>query len=79
MREYGGGLRLCHIDAYRLSGGEEAVFAGLAEHIGAPDAVCVIEWYQNIASVLPQKGARRIEISRSLCADSDDAREIIFE
>lgn len=44
---------LCHFDAYRLQSGEEAAFAGLSEVIGAPDCVCVIEWYENIIDILP--------------------------
>lgn len=55
MKIYNGRLILCHIDAYRLGGGEEAYAAGLCDYIGAPDTVCVIEWAENIVSALPEK------------------------
>lgn len=52
MNEYSGRLKLFHYDAYRLSCGEEAVFAGLAEYLGDKSGVCVIEWYSNILDIL---------------------------
>lgn len=62
MNEYeGDGLHLCHIDAYRLKNGEEAYAAGLCDYIGASGVVCLIEWADNVASVLPDK-IKEVEI-----------------
>lgn len=62
MNQYeGAALRLCHIDAYRLGSGAEAYDAGLCDYIGEENTVCLIEWAENIASVLPEN-AIRVEI-----------------
>ena len=73
MNEYAGkSLRLCHFDAYRLSSGEEAIEVGVADDIGSGDTVCVIEWHENIASVLPKKNVIRVCIRYT----SENEREI---
>lgn len=51
MNEYGGG-RLYHYDCYRLSCGAQAEALGLTEYFSG-DGICVLEWAQNIAEVLP--------------------------
>ncbi len=66
------GLTLCHCDAYRLKSGDEAYGVGLTDYIGASDCVCVIEWAQNVSSVLP-KNLRTITILRT----GDTQREIL--
>lgn len=58
MNEYRGRLRLCHFDVYRLGSGGEACEAGLTSYFGEADAVCCIEWADNIASVLPRRCLR---------------------
>lgn len=50
MNDYYG--KLYHYDCYRLSSGEQAERLGLTDYFYA-DGVCVIEWAQNIKSVLP--------------------------
>lgn len=52
MNDYDGVLY--HYDCYRLTSGEDAEALGLTDYFYA-DGVCVIEWSENIASVLPEK------------------------
>lgn len=52
MNDYYG--KLYHYDCYRLSSGEDAEALGLTDYFYA-DGVCVIEWSENIADVLPEK------------------------
>lgn len=73
MNEYKGEkFTLCHVDAYRLSSGEEAYAAGLCDYIGAENCVCLIEWAENIMSVLPEN-AVKIEIKYV----DENTREIV--
>ena len=67
-------LFLNHFDFYRLSDGDEARAAGLDEYFGDKEGVCVVEWGQNAADILPEhfvrvsifktEEGRRIEIER---------------
>ena len=50
MNDYYG--KLYHFDCYRLDGGAQAEALGLTDYFYA-GGVCVIEWAQNIADVLP--------------------------
>ena len=43
---------LYHYDCYRLSSGEDALLLGLTDYFNG-DNVCLIEWAENIADVLP--------------------------
>ncbi len=43
-----------HYDCYRLSSGEEAEALGLTDYFNG-DNICLIEWAENIAGVLPEK------------------------
>ena len=45
---------LYHYDCYRLSSGEDAEALGLTDYFYA-GGICVIEWSENIKSVLPKK------------------------
>ncbi len=73
MNEYDGEkMRLCHFDAYRLRCGDDAVEAGLADYIGEKNTVCVIEWFENIADILPARGVKQVRISYS----GENEREI---
>jgi tRNA threonylcarbamoyladenosine biosynthesis protein TsaE len=74
LNVYKGNMTLCHIDAYRLSGGEEAYARGLTEYFDRYDGVCVIEWASNIESALP---IEYTVITFSL--SGDNAREIKYE
>ena len=71
---YEGKTKLHHIDAYRLSGADEAEDSGLLDFVGGRDYVTVIEWYENIASLLTETKAYRVEIlrqgeNREICID----------
>ena len=53
VKEYRSGrLPLYHFDAYRLGSGEELLDIGAEEMLGG-DGVCVIEWADIVADVLP--------------------------
>ncbi len=51
MNDYDG--ILYHYDCYRLSSGNQAVNLGLTDYFEA-DGICLIEWAENIKSVLPE-------------------------
>lgn len=42
-----------HYDCYRLTSGEDAEALGLTDYFGG-DNICIIEWAENIADVLPE-------------------------
>ncbi len=42
-----------HYDCYRLSSGEDAEALGLTDYFNG-DNICLIEWAENIADVLPE-------------------------
>ena len=50
MNDYGG--KLYHYDCYRLTSGAQAESLGLTDYFNG-DGVCLIEWSENIADVLP--------------------------
>lgn len=51
MNDYGG--KLYHYDCYRFSSGAQAEALGLCDYFYG-DGVCLIEWAENIADVLPE-------------------------
>ena len=51
LNDYNGVLY--HYDCYRLTSGEDAEALGLTDYFYM-DGICVIEWAQNIESVLPK-------------------------
>jgi len=53
---------LYHYDCYRLSSGEDAEALGLTDYFGENN-ICVIEWSENIADVLP-KTVRKVKIEK---------------
>ncbi len=71
MNDYSG--RLYHFDCYRLSSGEQAEGLGLTDYFYM-DGICVIEWAENIASVLPS-GCREVCIEKT----GDEERRITYE
>ena len=71
VSEYEGRLRLHHIDAYRLSGVEDFVSVGAEELLSDAGGICLIEWGDRIAEVLPAD-VLRIELS----VRPDGAREL---
>jgi len=48
------GELIYHYDCYRLSCGEDAEALGLTDYFYG-DKICLIEWAENIADVLPEK------------------------
>ena len=70
MNDYYG--KLYHFDCYRLSCGEQADGLGLTDYFYA-GGVCLIEWAENISSVLPEK-VKRVTINKI-----KDGRQIIYE
>lgn len=74
IHEYGGGrLPVYHVDAYRLTGGADAVFTGLEEYLERGDGVLVVEWWERVVNILP---AERLEIE--LTETEDEGRRIVF-
>lgn len=71
MNDYDG--KLYHFDCYRLSGGEQAERLGLTDYFYA-DGICLIEWAENIADVLPEK-----YFTVTIEKTSDGKRRIIYE
>ena len=49
----GGRLKLNHFDMYRLSSGVEAEEFGFSEYILDKTSVSLIEWAENVSSILP--------------------------
>ena len=68
MNDYDGVLY--HYDCYRLSSGEDAEALGLSDYFYG-DGVCVIEWAENIQSIIPDF-AKTVTIEKL----SDTSRKI---
>ena len=47
------GFDLVHADLYRLNGPKDVISSGLAELLGAPDCVCIVEWPGAAQGLLP--------------------------
>lgn len=60
LNDYDG--KLYHYDCYRLSSGEDAEALGLTEYFYGK-GVCVVEWSENIADVLPDN-CKRVKIEK---------------
>ncbi len=71
MNDYGG--KLYHFDFYRLKSGEQAEAMGLCDYFYG-DGISLIEWGENVESVLPQN-TKKVEILKL----SDRERKIIYE
>ena len=69
MNDYDG--RLFHYDCYRIQSVEQAEQLGLADYFDM--GICLIEWSQNIAPLLPQK-VKRVKIKKL----SETEREIEY-
>ena len=70
MNDYGG--KLYHYDCYRLSSGAQAEGLGLLDYFYG-DGVCLVEWAQNIADVLPEN-CKTVTIEKL----DDGVRKIIY-
>lgn len=71
MNDYGG--KLYHFDCYRLKNGGQAEALGLSDYFYS-GGICLVEWGQNISSVLPEK-VKTVNITKL----SGDVREIEYE
>ena len=70
MNDYDG--RLFHYDCYRIESVGQAETLGLAEYFDM-GGVCLVEWAQNNAPLLP-KGAKRVQIIKI----NENQREIRY-
>lgn len=70
MNDYYG--KLYHYDCYRLKSGAQAEGLGLTDYFYG-DGVCLIEWSENIADVLPEK-TRTVSIKKI----DENTREINY-
>ena len=71
MNDYYG--KLYHFDCYRLPNGARAEELGLCDYFYA-GGICLVEWSENIADVLPEK-CKTVTIEKI----SDDKRCIKYE
>ena len=71
MNDYDG--KLYHFDCYRLKNGGQAEALGLCDYFYS-DGICLIEWAENIASVLPEK-VKKVSIEKL----GGDRRRIEYE
>lgn len=71
MNDYDG--KLYHYDCYRLKNGAQAEAMGLCDYFDA-GGICVIEWSENIADVLP-KSCKVVRIRKL----GEKEREILCE
>lgn len=72
---FGTGRQVLHLDAYRLSGPDDAENIGLLELLDA-GAIAVIEWGERISAAL---GPDLLILALSHVDDDDDARNIVVE
>jgi len=47
-------VRLCHVDAYRLAGGDELIDIGIDDFLDG-SWVCAVEWAYRVRPALPEK------------------------
>ena len=71
MNDYDG--RLFHYDCYRIESVEQAERLGLADYFDM-GGICLIEWSQNIARLLPPH-VKRVQIIKK----GENEREIVYE
>ncbi len=64
--------RLFHFDCYRVVNERHAFELGLSDYFGA-GGICLVEWSENIAGLLPEH-CKRVNISGT----GEEAREIVF-
>ena len=70
MNDYDG--RLFHYDCYRIESAEQAERLGLADYFDL-GGICLIEWSQNIAPLLPKR-CKRVAIKKL----DENRREISY-
>jgi len=76
VNEYKGRLDLYHFDVYRIADSDEMYEIGYDEYIDG-DGICVIEWAELIADILPPH-RYNVTINKDL-AKSESYRKITIE
>jgi tRNA threonylcarbamoyladenosine biosynthesis protein TsaE len=74
MNVYDGSPALVHIDTYRLEHEQELRDIGVEDYLGAPDAICVIEWPEKLPTLLANKKLTRISLGHI----ADGGRKIVI-
>ena len=75
MNQYvGKDLKLYHFEMDRIEDIDEILETGLTEYFGNQDAVCMIEWAENIKSLLPKN-----IIKISIIKHSETSRKFVIE
>jgi tRNA threonylcarbamoyladenosine biosynthesis protein TsaE len=74
ISEYRGRIPLYHIDLYRISGLDEIEALGYEEYFYG-DGVCVVEWAERAARLLPEE---RIDVSLSFAGRDERVLEFRF-
>ena len=75
MNEYIAALPIYHFDVYRIAGSDEMEAVGIDDYLFG-DGVCLIEWPDKIADLLPE-AVIRVEILKS--SADEDQRTITIE
>ncbi|MCC5933947.1 MAG: tRNA (adenosine(37)-N6)-threonylcarbamoyltransferase complex ATPase subunit type 1 TsaE [Candidatus Cyclonatronum sp.] len=75
IQEYEGTLPLYHFDAYRIASLEEARRLGMEEYFYG-DGICLIEWPERIAGLLPEQ---RTEVHFSHTGPSSRRVEVLHK
>lgn len=68
------GVRICHVDCYRIASAPELRETGFEEYLGG-DWICLIEWPERVEAILP---ARRFNV-RLAAGSEENVREITIE
>ena len=69
-------ISVYHFDMYRISDGADADTVGIDDYLFS-DGICLIEWAENIASLLPDK-CFKVTIAKDM-SKGEDYRLITFE
>ena len=75
VNEYNGSVPIYHFDVYRLENPDAELCDWMDDYLFS-DGICLIEWANNISSVLP-KNTIFVEFEK-LKADGDNIRKITF-
>lgn len=75
MNEYIAALPIYHFDVYRIAGSDEMEAVGIDDYLFG-DGVCLIEWPDKIADLLPES-VIRVEIQKS--SADENQRTITIE
>ncbi|MEZ6124915.1 MAG: tRNA (adenosine(37)-N6)-threonylcarbamoyltransferase complex ATPase subunit type 1 TsaE [Planctomycetaceae bacterium] len=74
MQIYSGSrFDVCHFDTYRLADADEFLAIGAEEYVTDPDTICLIEWGQRVADVLPSD-----RVIVDITQTGDVTRRLIF-